>query len=204
MNLPSAFKHVDANWYQSLLKKCEDEEIKADLTGGIDAAERVLKKANEAVDRDLLEEALEDLIRRVDDWKNHRVESFGRLLLHGVYTVVTGRSEQEKDVSPINEESSIPEAALTSPSTRFTCLSAFSYAVRRCNQIKTKDKKDKNKSAPKVPNKNNKLQLKGRIFMTNVTEVISFAKPGKQLTYSIAELMSNSFRFLYCTDMVEG
>ncbi|XDG03479.1 hypothetical protein ABKA04_003094 [Annulohypoxylon sp. FPYF3050] len=102
---------------KSLLKKCEDDTIKADLTGGIDAAERVLTKANEAVDRDLLDEALEDLIRRVDDWKNHRVESFGRLLLHGVYTVVTGKSEQEKD-------------------------------------------------------------LKGRIFMTNVTEVLSFAKPG--------------------------
>lgn len=35
---------------------------------------------------------------RVDDWKNHRVEQFGKLLLHGVYTVVTGKSEQEKDV----------------------------------------------------------------------------------------------------------
>jgi cell division control protein 24 len=58
----------------------------------------VLSKANEAVDRDLLDEALEDLIGRVDDWKNHKVEQFGRLLLHGVYTVVTGRTEQEKDV----------------------------------------------------------------------------------------------------------
>lgn len=70
------------------------------MTAGIDAAERVLTKANEAVDRDLLDEALEELTRRVDDWKNHRVDTFGRLLLHGVYTVITGRSEQEKDVSP--------------------------------------------------------------------------------------------------------
>lgn len=36
---------------------------------------------------------------RVDDWKSHRVEQFGKLLLHGVYTVVTGKSDQEKDVS---------------------------------------------------------------------------------------------------------
>jgi cell division control protein 24 len=69
------------------------------LAAGIAASERVLSKANEAVNRDLLDEALEDLIKRVDDWKNHRVEQFGRLLLHGVYTVVTGRSDQEKDVS---------------------------------------------------------------------------------------------------------
>lgn len=58
----------------------------------------MLQKANEAVDRDLLDEAMDDLMNRVDDWKNHRVEQFGKLLLHGVYTVVTGKTEQEKDV----------------------------------------------------------------------------------------------------------
>ncbi|KAI2632135.1 hypothetical protein GGR54DRAFT_627602 [Hypoxylon sp. NC1633] len=147
---------------KSLLKKCENEDVKADLTAGIEAAERVLTKANEAVDRDLLDEALEDLIRRVDDWKNHRVESFGRLLLHGVYTVITGRTEQEKDVGRYE-------------------IYLFECILLCCKEVqpnKSKDKKDKNKSAPRIPNKNNKLQLKGRIFMTNVTEVLSFAKPG--------------------------
>lgn len=83
---------------KDLLKKSDDEATKNDLANGISAAERVLQKANEAVDRDMLDEALDDLITRVDDWKNHRVEQFGKLLLHGVYTVVTGKSEQEKDV----------------------------------------------------------------------------------------------------------
>ena len=41
------------------------------------------------------------------------------------------------------------------------------------NQKDKKDKKDK-----KEPNKNAKLQLKGRIFMTNVTEVVSLVKQG--------------------------
>ncbi|KAI1454732.1 hypothetical protein F4805DRAFT_469131 [Annulohypoxylon moriforme] len=162
---------------KSLLKKCEDDNIKADLTGGIDAAERVLTKANEAVDRDLLDEALEDLIRRVDDWKNHRVESFGRLLLHGVYTVVTGRSDQEKDVSFVKVKSATKEYADTVQYEIYL----FECILLCCKEIqpnKSKDKKDKNKTAPKIPNKNNKLQLKGRIFMTNVTEVLSFAKPG--------------------------
>lgn len=80
------------------MKKSEDPSIKEDLAAGIAASERVLSKANEAVNRDLLDEALEDLIKRVDDWKNHRVEQFGRLMQHGVYTVITGRSDQEKDV----------------------------------------------------------------------------------------------------------
>ncbi|KAI0010533.1 hypothetical protein F4779DRAFT_627111 [Xylariaceae sp. FL0662B] len=144
---------------KDLLKKTEDEEIKSDLATGIDSAERVLKNANDAVDRDLLDEALEELIRRVDDWKNHKVEQFGRLLLHGVYTVVTGRTEQEKDYE----------------------IYLFECILLCCKELvpnKTKDKKDKNKYIPKVRNKNNKLQLKGRIFMTNVTEVLSFAKPG--------------------------
>jgi cell division control protein 24 len=83
------------------LKKSEDEATKADLAAGIDAAERVLQKANEAVDRDLLDEAVEDLISRVEDWKKHRVDQFGKLLLHGVYTVITGKGDQEKDVGPL-------------------------------------------------------------------------------------------------------
>ncbi|CRK35012.1 hypothetical protein BN1708_019675, partial [Verticillium longisporum] len=48
---------------------------------------------------------------------------------------------------------------------------------------KSKDKKDKTRSTgPKIRNKNAKLQLKGRIFMTNVTDVVSLSKPG---SYSV-------------------
>lgn len=83
---------------QDLAKKTEDAETKEDLLAGCEAAERVLQKANEAVNRDLLDDALEELIVRVDDWKSHKIESFGKLLLHGIYGVITGKSEQEKDV----------------------------------------------------------------------------------------------------------
>ncbi|KAI1121340.1 Rho guanyl nucleotide exchange factor [Nemania abortiva] len=146
---------------KDLLKKGDvtDSETRADLINGIEAAERVLKQADEAVNRDLLEEALEELKFRVDDWKNHKVDQFGKLLLHGVYTVITGRSDQEKDYE----------------------IYLFECILLCCKEVqpnKGKDKKDKNKSISKARNKNNKLQLKGRIFMTNVTEVVSFAKPG--------------------------
>ena len=83
---------------QDLNKKTEDAETKADLVNGCEAAERVLHKANDAVNRDLLDEALEDLTNRVEDWKSHKVEQFGNLLLHGVYGVITGKTDQEKDV----------------------------------------------------------------------------------------------------------
>jgi hypothetical protein len=44
-----------------------------------------------------------------------------------------------------------------------------------------KDKKDKKEKNKREANKNAKLQLKGRIFMTNVTEVISAAKLGMEV-----------------------
>jgi cell division control protein 24 len=37
-----------------------------------------------------------------------------------------------------------------------------------------------------VRNKNAKLQLKGRIFMTNVTEVVAMSKTGKHVLSSIS------------------
>ncbi|UKZ78559.1 hypothetical protein TrVFT333_006305 [Trichoderma virens FT-333] len=145
---------------KDLAKKTEDEETKDDLLAGCEAAERVLQKANEAVNRDLLDDALEELIVRVDDWKSHKIESFGKLLLHGVYGVITGKSEQEKDYE----------------------IYLFEAILLCCKEIspnKSKDKKDRaRQQAPKTRNKNAKLQLKGRIFMTNVTDVVSLSKPG--------------------------
>jgi cell division control protein 24 len=89
---------LEADRSQDLARKCEDEATKQDLLSGVEATERVLTNANEAVNRGLLDEAREDLKIRVDDWKNHRIEQFGNLLQHGVYAVVTGKTDQEKDV----------------------------------------------------------------------------------------------------------
>ena len=50
------------------------------------------------MDRELRAEALEDLCNRVDNWKNHDVHQFGELLLHGVFNVITGKSDLEKEV----------------------------------------------------------------------------------------------------------
>lgn len=121
---------------QDLNKKSEDPEVKEDLAKGIEAAERVLSQANAAVDRDLLDEALEDLVVRVDDWKNHRVESFGKLLQHGMYSVITGRTDQEKFVrTPRCIRLLVTWGLLTfrSSSTRSTSLSASYCAARRYN-----------------------------------------------------------------------
>ncbi|OBT88763.1 hypothetical protein VE02_02402 [Pseudogymnoascus sp. 03VT05] len=74
-----------------------DDQTKAELTAGMEASNRVLHQANDAVDRELRNEALVDLCTRVDDWKNHDINQFGDLLLHGVFTVITGKSDLEKE-----------------------------------------------------------------------------------------------------------
>ena len=74
--------------------------MKADLTAGIEASNRVLREANEAVDQELRREAREDLESRVDDWKNHQIDHFGELLMHGQFMVVTGKSDVQKEVRP--------------------------------------------------------------------------------------------------------
>jgi len=38
----------------------------------------------------------------VEDWKNHEVDQFGDLLLYGQFTVMTGKSEVEKEVCIIS------------------------------------------------------------------------------------------------------
>ncbi|KAE8440930.1 hypothetical protein EG329_006192 [Mollisiaceae sp. DMI_Dod_QoI] len=267
--------------YPLLLKDLRDktganEETKADLTAGIESSNRVLMQANSAVDRELRAEALEDLCARVDDWKNHRVDHFGELLLHGHFPVVTGKSDVQKEVRPPNtvdfkaavghkrkallstfrrskpsptsslqednasqwdQASATVSLATLVDSRRWSTIDdadhflsnmvfhhsegshpltghpilaekyanslgidcpqyeqytiyLFERILLCCKDLNPnkskdklmgaqkdkKDKKDKNKN--KEPNKNAKLQLKGRIFMTNVTEVLSLAKQG--------------------------
>ncbi|KAH6716569.1 BcCDC24, RhoGEF protein [Leptodontidium sp. MPI-SDFR-AT-0119] len=179
--------------YPLLLKDLRDktgasDETKADLTAGIEASNRVLMQANSAVDRELRAEALEDLCARVDDWKNHRVDHFGELLQHGHFPVVTGKSDVQKEVRPLF--SLVQNLGILCPHYEQYTIYLFERILLCCKDLNPnkskdklmgaqKDKKDrKDKSRNKEPNKNAKLQLKGRIFMTNVTEVMSLAKQG--------------------------
>ncbi|TGO44515.1 hypothetical protein BOTNAR_0807g00010 [Botryotinia narcissicola] len=177
--------------YPLLLKDLRDktnasDEAKEDLTLGIEASNRVLHQANAAVDRELRGEALLDLCGRVEDWKNHRVDHFGDLILHGHFPVVTGKSDVQKEVHfPLSPKQN---SAKTYEPEQYT-IYLFEHILLCCkevnpnkskdklmgNQKDKKDRKDKNKIKEK--DKNAKLQLKGRIFMTNVTDVVSSAKP---------------------------
>ncbi|KAL2272208.1 hypothetical protein FJTKL_07375 [Diaporthe vaccinii] len=73
---------------KELAKHNNDNIIIQDLAIGIEVAENISREANQAIDRSLLDEASEELVVRVDDWKDHNVQDFKRLLLHGSHKVV--------------------------------------------------------------------------------------------------------------------
>lgn len=74
---------------EQLYKKGDlDEDRKADLLTGMEAATQVLTRTNQAVDKEEKAEAVQELKVRVEDWKGHRVDHFGPLLLHGTFTVL--------------------------------------------------------------------------------------------------------------------
>lgn len=66
-----------------------------------------MQRTNAAVDREERNEAVEELKNRVEDWKGHKIEAFGELLLHGTFTVLKGESsapkgnEREVNLGPV-------------------------------------------------------------------------------------------------------
>jgi hypothetical protein len=62
-------------------------------------------------------------------------------------------------------------------------------------------KKDKNKIKEK--DKNAKLQLKGRIFMTNVTDVVSSAKQGTYLHQTLISGFLTLNRIIHRANLLE-
>lgn len=72
-----------------------DEERQRDLSEGWAAANSVLIRANDAVDKEQRQQALGELQSRVEDWKGHKIEHFGDLLLYGDFTVLKGDGVKE-------------------------------------------------------------------------------------------------------------
>ena len=80
-----------------------DETRRKNLDDGIAAARSILARANEAIHKEQRLNAVNDLQQRVEDWKGHKIDHFGELLLYGNYTVLKGEGakEVEREVSTI-------------------------------------------------------------------------------------------------------
>ncbi|GAA6014467.1 hypothetical protein JCM10207_001616 [Rhodosporidiobolus poonsookiae] len=129
-NTPSEFPHYD--------------ELKA----GLESIMRVTDKVNEEKRRKDNGQAVQDLQRRVEDWKGHDIGSFGELLLQETFVVIKSENEREYNVY------------------------LFERIILCCKELGAVTKKDKksNSILKRPPSQRiNKLQLKGRIFVNNIT-----------------------------------
>ena len=139
----------------------------------------MLFATNAAVDREERLEAVEELRERVEDWKGHRIESFGELLLHGTHQVVKGDTSNPKDQEREVSSSKAQHSAADSLQYK---IYLFAMILLCCKEVKSANQKNKMIGKPIVDRKGRpKLQLKGRIFMQNVTDTVASAKPGTHL-----------------------
>jgi cell division control protein 24 len=174
--------------YQELRDKGDlDQQRKEDISSGIIAAQAVLERTNAAIDREDRMEAVEELKTLVEDWKGHRIEGFGELLLYGQYTVLKGDGmggkNEERDVSLSSRYLQRPFHQPGSPKfANEQCVQykiyLFEMILLCCKELSANKAKKMNKSLITKTGKA-RLQLKGRIFMQNVTETVSLQKPGK-------------------------
>ena len=66
-----------------------------ELTTGMNSIERVNLKVNEAIRKADMAGLVVELSERVDDWKGHKLDTLGDLLLHGQFTISKGDAKQD-------------------------------------------------------------------------------------------------------------
>ncbi|RIB18608.1 hypothetical protein C2G38_2036762 [Gigaspora rosea] len=136
---------------QELVKFTDKEDKYYDeIKCGLYAIKRVADRVNETRRQQENAAVVKDLERRVEDWKGHKIEQFGELLLEDVFTMSKDDSEREYHVY------------------------LFEKILLCCKE--TNPKKQQSKSQL-LKNNNRKLkrtslQLKGRIFIHNITAAV--------------------------------
>ncbi|BGP19839.1 hypothetical protein JCM10213_003148 [Rhodosporidiobolus nylandii] len=132
-----------------LLKNTPTDFVYYDeLKAGLESIMRVTDKVNEEKRRLDNQQAVADLANRVEDWKGHDIASFGELLLQETFVVIKSENEREYNVY------------------------LFERIILCCKEVGAVGKKDKksNSILKRPPSQRiNKLQLKGRIFVNNIT-----------------------------------
>ncbi|PWY87592.1 Rho guanyl nucleotide exchange factor [Aspergillus heteromorphus CBS 117.55] len=145
-----------------LLKQTENPDLRIDIQRAIDTIQSVLDSANDAIDKEHLQTAVKDLAERVDDWKTLKIEAFGDLLRFGTFSVIKGDSAKDSE--------------------REYHIYLFERILLCCKDInpnKQKSKLNLGKDKPATTARGKaRLQLKGRIYMANVTDVLCMPKPG--------------------------
>jgi cell division control protein 24 len=143
-----------------LRKETNSEEEKVDLVKAVEMVENQLKLAYATIDHELRLDAVRDMRERVVDWKSMEPQHFGDLILFGTLTC-----------SPDNKTVRLFQTFL------------FSRVIVMC-----KEKNNKSLSSRSVRRKaglaeapiagtNTRLHLKGRIYLSNITDVVETSGP---------------------------
>ncbi|CAG8519631.1 5966_t:CDS:2, partial [Scutellospora calospora] len=142
---------------QELLKFTDkDDEHYEEIRCGLNAIKRVADRVNETRRQQENAAVVKDLERRVEDWKGHRIEQFGELLLEDVFTMSKDDSEREYHVY------------------------LFEKILLCCKETNSKKPPSKSpllKNTGRKP-KRTSLQLKGRIFIHNITAAVDNSRAG--------------------------
>ncbi|CAG8460819.1 17373_t:CDS:10 [Acaulospora morrowiae] len=136
---------------QELLKFSNKEETPyyEEIEQGLHAIKRVTDRVNETRRKQENEAVVRDLERRVEDWKGHRISQFGELLLEDIFTMSKDDSEREYHVYLFEK---------------------ILLCCKETNPKKSQGKQQKNNGRKQ---KRASLQLKGRIFIRNITAVMN-------------------------------
>ncbi|KAH8914513.1 hypothetical protein BT69DRAFT_1039547 [Atractiella rhizophila] len=136
----------------------ESYPYRNELSQGLECIKRVTDKVNETKRQKENELAVQELVRRVDDWKGHQVSTFGNLLLEDTFMVLKGMTEREYHVY------------------------LFERIVLCCKEagVPPNKKSSKSNSILKKPpaRKRTILQMKGRIFVNNILAAETVTKNG--------------------------
>lgn len=156
---------------EQLLKRTPTDAPRRDeLVDALTVIRRITDKVNETSRIQGNLEVVRNLSTRVEDWKGHSLSSFGALLLHDIFLVSKGDSEREfhvylferillccKDTGPSQgqQQRSRPKGAALLRSRQ----GSFSNSLPARRDTST-------------------LQLKGRIFISNIVRIQAFARSG--------------------------
>ena len=150
---------------EQLLKKTpEDAPPYSELEDGLEVMRRITDKVNETSRLQENAQLVKELEWRVEDWKGHNIKTFGLLLLSDVFMVAKSDTEREYHVYLFEKI--------------LLCCKEITPAAQKKSSKNNSLLKQKGGPASTAGGKKAKttLQLKGRIFINNVTGAFANSK----------------------------
>lgn len=156
---------------EQLLKRTPPDAPRHDeLVEALTVIRRITDKVNETSRAQGNLEVMRSLAARVEDWKGHSLASFGALLLNGIFVVSKGESEREFHVY-LFERILLCCKETGSPHSQAQTRSRSRGALLRGRQGSFSNSLPQRRDSTS-------LQLKGRIFISNIQRIQAHVRPG--------------------------